>query len=525
MIGNGSPHRLGPWFGGVDYSRPAEELGPDQLYEMQNCRIGVAGQVKHRMGTDPYISTAYTGTPTITGCGQHRFSSSSQRVFMVAGDKFLEDVSGTWTDRTNTATITASDDNVWDFARAVVSGVGHLIGGNGVSGDTMIKWTTAGGNIAALDTDSRFTYASWWEFWDGRAWSGKLSAGVNKGWRSDRFDPEAWGANADYEFDNDVSGVKELGTGALAFHTYTDDKNGGIWLLLPTGNANAPYTPVKRSNKAAKSGRAIASVPGPSGETEYQLFVHDDGIYKFSGNGSSKISYALDGERFWDNVNKDRLHKSHCVVYPTLSEVWFWIPYNLSSGASQTNNNYIIIYNYQMNNWSGPFLGTERNCSALIDGLPHAGGYSDGYLYNHEDVNIVDDDGSSESAIDGYFVTSGRPPLGNEQNCQWHYAEVSHDVEEDVDVTFTQLSPDFPSRSDTLVLGSDYDALVSDFTIGTSIIKPNGLAITTQVDLANYSPHNQVKIRNANANESFSIRSISEMYTAFGPARRANNAQ
>ena len=37
--------RLGPWRSGVNYSLPAEDMPPDGLYEMENCTVGLAGEV------------------------------------------------------------------------------------------------------------------------------------------------------------------------------------------------------------------------------------------------------------------------------------------------------------------------------------------------------------------------------------------------------------------------------------------------------------------------------------------------
>ena len=42
--------RLGPWRDGVNYSLPAEEVSPAGLYDMENCTVGLAGEVKKRKG-------------------------------------------------------------------------------------------------------------------------------------------------------------------------------------------------------------------------------------------------------------------------------------------------------------------------------------------------------------------------------------------------------------------------------------------------------------------------------------------
>ena len=37
--------QYGPWLKGVRYDQPAEDLGPNALFSMTNCRGGQAGQV------------------------------------------------------------------------------------------------------------------------------------------------------------------------------------------------------------------------------------------------------------------------------------------------------------------------------------------------------------------------------------------------------------------------------------------------------------------------------------------------
>ena len=44
------PLQLGPWRT-VRYDIPPEECGPDELSDMQNVRIGAAGQATSRPGT------------------------------------------------------------------------------------------------------------------------------------------------------------------------------------------------------------------------------------------------------------------------------------------------------------------------------------------------------------------------------------------------------------------------------------------------------------------------------------------
>ena len=210
----GSPHTYGPWNFGVNYSVPPDELNQQEMSGGQDVRIGKGGEGMSRKGTTPYNGTAISGGAAYTACGQHDFNASTSREFAVNGDKFYEGASGTWTDRSSTMTITAGDDNT--FSHVDANGTRVLT--NGVSGDNIMKWTAAGGNAAALDVDSRFTWAKWTEFFDNRLWMANTSTGTDEIWHSDIADIETWGATSFFQIGEIITGVKAIGD-ILAVHS------------------------------------------------------------------------------------------------------------------------------------------------------------------------------------------------------------------------------------------------------------------------------------------------------------------
>tara|TARA_R100001086_G_scaffold69612_1_gene33162 strand:+ start:316 stop:585 length:270 start_codon:yes stop_codon:yes gene_type:complete len=80
--------RLGPWRDGVNYSAPAEDIGPSGLYDMQNCTIGLAGEVKKRKGFAKFNSSAMNSGATVTALGQITIAGA-EKTFAFCGDKFL----------------------------------------------------------------------------------------------------------------------------------------------------------------------------------------------------------------------------------------------------------------------------------------------------------------------------------------------------------------------------------------------------------------------------------------------------
>jgi len=501
----------GPFPRGVNYSRPADEIRDDELYEMQNCRLGNIGQVVKRSGSTPLNATALNSGATVTACGKQRFSSSSQKTFAIIGNKFYENVeAGTPDDRTNSKTITAADDNTWE----TVNAGGTLVGHNGVSGDTIIKWA-ASGNLATLDVDSRFTTSEHVEWFDRRAWWGNLSSGANRVWYSDADDIETYGATSFQTFDYDVTGIKAM-VGGIYVHTART-----ITIVTPTRDSSAPYRKTdiiiaENNMGGSESGRAIVNVPGIG-----QCFPRRDGIYALTpGQELIKISEKLDGSRFWNTINGDRLAYSFAEIYPLRGWVIFWLPY----GASQTNMNRPMIFDYRLSKimgewvWHGPDANLTRNCGAVIDGLPYFGGF-DGFVYKHE-TGAFDNDGTSNNAYDAYFSTGMLPPSGYNDDCRWTKARVFYEVAGIHTVDVQETSPDIAARTQTMQLGGVYAGIGVDFAIGISPIAGNSEVAYADMDLQGSSPFKQIKIRNANVSQAFTIRRIVKAFENVGAVRR-----
>jgi hypothetical protein len=505
----GRPHRYGPWFGGVDFSLPPEEIGPNAMSNGQDVRVGVGGQGESRKGTTPYNATAISGGAAYTACGQHEFTASSSKEFAINGANFYEGTSGTWTDRTNSNTITAGNDKTWSFANAN----GTLIGHNGVSGDIIIKWAAAG-NIAALGVSSRFTWAKWWEFFDNRAWAANASTGTDEVWHSDIAAIETWGDTSIFQIGEIVTGIKSIG-GLLAVHS-----ENGITGLFPTGSAVAPYSKRPLGSAGTASGRSIVTVQLPD-KGELQVFVRKDGIYAFNGVDSVKISGRLDGDRFWGLVDQTRVKQSFAEHYDLKNEVWFYLPVAGAVGVTQTIMNKILVYDYQRNIFYPPWVGGLNeafNCAGNVDGIPYSGDLSDGFLYKHE-TGQNDTDGTTSNALVSYFTTGSPPPEGADVTVRWLYAKHGFDILGDYEVSVTYSSPGIPGSSTTFNQGGGFDA-IGTFIVGTGQIAPDILVAHEDTDLTGYDPTLQLEFRNANFSEELSVRNSTAIYKPIGRQRK-----
>ena len=491
---NANSVQYGPWQGGVRYDLPTEDLGANALYSMSNCRVGQAGQVEKRKGFAKFNSSALNSDATITAVGQVTLAGT-EKTFAIAGNKFYDVTGGTGTDRTGSVTITAGNDNVFQWVLAGST----LVLTNGVDTDS-VTWAGGTNNLAALDDDSRFTKGKHISYWDNRLWIGNVDGATYQLWRSNTGDITVWGSTDYYNFDYDITGIAPIGN-ALGVHT-----DQGIHTLTPTGNATVPYQVSRRAPVGTVSGRAIVTLP-----SGLQLFPRLDGFYAWDGSDQvTKISKALDGSRFWDNLNTDKLSLSHGIYYPTMNEVWWFIPY----GSSQATNNYAIVYNTLLNCWSGPYTNMARDCSALVDDVPHAGGFN-GIVYIH-DKNNNDD----SSAIASSFETGSPAPMGADVRLRWLYARHFFDTQNSAyDVQVLQQSPKITGTTESIVMG-EASAGLGSFLIGTTKLGGESQALYADTDLMGYDNTSQLKYTNNASDEPYTFRRVMLQYKPIGRMRR-----
>jgi hypothetical protein len=504
-MANVEPNLLGPWYAGVDYSKPAEELSPQQCFSMSNTRIGEGGEVAQRDGFERYISTAI-GAVGIQALGKHKFSSASSSVFAVAGDTFYEDVAGTWTDRTpGGVTMTDDDDAHW----SLVDANGTLCGHNGKAGDTIIKWVAAAGNVAALGMgSSSITKAKYWEWWDGRLWACNTNEGNDQANYSDDTDITAWAVNDWFSIGEELTGVKSFGRRSLALHG-----ENGITLVRTTSNSTIPYSKEGVSARGTISHRSIVNVRGAD-DANVQLFIREDGVYAFAGGEARKVSKPLDGVRFWANVQKDKLATdSFACVHGDRDEAWFFVPYG--SGAVKANR--IIIFDYTRGIWFGPYVGngatTNFNNVGVIDRIPHAGGF-DGYVLKLDDNERLNDE--NDGPIEAEFITAAPPPLGIDVTNRWMFALHAFDVKGYYDVTVSHFGQRTPAETVTINQGGGYDPIETAFEIQSSKIAGEALMATVATKLSGYDSAIQLKYLNTGSGETFTIRRTATMYKPKG---------
>ena len=485
---------LGPFLGGVRYDKSAEDCEADELAVMKNTRIDERGQVETRGGWDPYAGAAALNTnATLTGAGQHRFSSSSERVWVIAGDKFYEYNSG-YADRTGGQTITAADDNVFESASDL--GSGKLLLTNGVNAP--LVWSAAGGNLAAADVDSRFTSCYHVKFWNNRAWWGNTNDAEDAIWKSDVGDVTAYSAvTADYLLGLPNTGIAPFGN-SLSLHA-----EDGIWTLSPTGNATIPYQLQEKTQQGSLSGRAIVTIPGGR-----QLFVRRDGIYMWRGGDSVERQAAL-GDRYWDTINTSRLEYAHAIYNQLRNEVWFFLP---ATPSTLTNN--IMVYQVALDAWFGPYSGDTFNCSGIVDDKPH-GGDDNGRLW---DLNTGNNDNGV--AIAASYTTGAPAPEGGATMVRWLYGKHYYENLGNWTANIQQESSGIQGTYESINMGPGEGSVLNTGELGTFTLSDASTLLHQDTDLGGYDPHTYLTVSNTNTDQPFGFRRHHLQYKILGKKRK-----
>ena len=490
---------LGPW-AEFDISQPAVDLGADVLSEMKNTFIDLSGAIKTRGGYAKYISSALeSGAPSIVGVNKHRFSASSSAVWCVAeGGDFYEAVSGTGTDRSPGSGIsfTAGDDKTIVSTNAN----GTLIACNGRGNLAPIKWTAAGGNIAAAGVgSSNVTSCEAVAYWNDRLWY--LGSNVDERYAhfSARGTITSFGVN-DYYYGDTLCRMALPIQNYLAMYT-TD----GIWGLTPTGNSEDPYALSKKSPVGTTCRRGILALANG-----LHLFIREDGIYAWDGGGlPAKISRNLDGaEKGWVDINLSALDDAFAIDVKDRNQAWFFVP----DGSGQTLMNKVYVWNYLSNRWVGIFSDFTRICGAYFDATPHLGGSSDGLVWKH-DTGTNDD----SSAMDCQAATAAPPPMGLSQTVQWVFGRCEFEAQaESSSLSVQQSGPTAISDVDIIEVGDPSDALVTDFVIGSSGIRGSDVAYTADFDLNGFDPMTKVRFFNNTIDRPWVMRRCELNYVPMG---------
>ena len=484
---------LGPWYGGVNYSKPAIELQPDELFSMTNMTILNNGELRKSKGFSKLNDSALNSGATVTGVGENRFSSSSSETFAFCGNNFYSDVGGTPTSRKGSVTISTGNDKTWITTNCN----GTMLAVNGNGNDPAVSWAGATSNLTTADVDSRFTSAGGVVWWDNRAWAWDCSSGEDRAFYSSNTDITSWGANDYFQIGERIYAV-------IPFQSFlaliAEDSIHG---LFPTGNASLPYSRERRVEKGATARRSVKV-----SEAGWMYFAREDGIYRWDGGVQpEKISGKLEGERYWSLLNSSRISEVFTEVVDHLNQIWFFFP----NGSSQTSMNNVMIWDERIEAWSGPLNGFTRDSSGYFSNGIYAGGY-DGYVYKHDDTEAF-----SGSSLNCEARLGAPPAIAGATDVRWLYARHHYSTEdENYEIGITQSGPTIPSNLGLFNVGDPSDAIETEFIVGESSIRGTDWGSYIDTRLWGYDPLTQLMYFNSSANQPFTIRQVELMWQGIG---------
>jgi len=492
--------KLGPWYKGVRYDAPPEELDEHELSGGSNFIIGDRGQLKKRPGFQPasYLDFYGNEDPSIryvsqsaindegpvklianlTLDGTYDTTQTFDYVLIASGDTFY-----VWNTYGWSEILDIEDEDVHWEGEPAWTGEGcsfpvdgeyyswckarsHIIGCNGHAPFKMSSLY----DLSVCDVDSRFDTARFVAWWDNRAWFAHVTnvdgetttTHANRVWYSDPLAIETYQATSYYNIGEPI-----LGLSAMREQLVIHAKN-SIWTIKPTGNDTIPYELTELKMQGCVAHRASQVIPGG-----HLFMVRTDGCFTWDGTdegGIKKVSQALD-YGYWPSVNKEMLADAHSVFYAEKNQVWLWLPYNIdrvvdpgtipATVKPNTCNHLMIFEGYTDPDgsdgfrWIGPHEGSAstfssyRSCSCIVKGKPFAS-YCDQedetavMLYEHDAgmVDVIDpvdpDDGSvyASENIKMWAITATASPEGDDEGGTYRWLFARHAFDTDLEYTF-----------------------------------------------------------------------------------------
>ena len=173
-------------------------------------------------------------------------------------------------------------------------------------------------------------------------------------------------------------------------------KERSIYNVFFTGDADIPFT-------VQESGSPVGTIAQHSvKEIENGLvFLSFDGLYYYDANNSYKISFQL--QSTFAGLNSSRFTQARSMLQKNKNRYFLSLP-----GASQTNNNTVIVWDHQLNAFS-MYSGIAASSMATIynsaiEERIYFGDYS-GFVYRM-DTGVDDYPLGVQTAINSYYYTN-----------------------------------------------------------------------------------------------------------------------
>ena len=282
----------------------------------------------------------------VSGQGLHYMDVQGvQKRVAVFGDKFFEDVSGVWTDRTGSVSITVGNR---------VQFIDHQQGANryliGSTGGAPFKWTGTGNAASLGGSPPSFTV--------GAKYHDTIFGAVNElVYFSDTGDPETWDTtNWVIPYEKNVSCLAEHGPKLAVL---MDDHIGSV--------QGYDYLDFFAEEKEIRTFGCVGKLAAKNclwGGNDLKVIatIAKDGLWVFDEAFNPKKVF---GDNFFDEFNQSNLSKSSLAYWRDEHLLFSAMPY-----GSSTEPDYLVITNTQTGAfWQGPDIHANyiRAMSSMRD--------------------------------------------------------------------------------------------------------------------------------------------------------------
>lgn len=351
------------------------------------------------------VTTALNSGANVQGIGYMQSSTGSESLGAIVGNKFYGDVgiTGSWSDKTGSLTITSGASNTWDFTTFNNKLIGF--GGPINNPDTPIQWDGTASVATAL-TGAPSAYGGFSA--NNRLFAFRTAA-----------DPSTikWSVIGNpADFTGSGSGSAVVGslsdnssiTAAMVLSTnyVLVFKESATYQMVISSNPFPIYTLFDKEGCAGK--KAVVNNDGQA----YWINLHGEML---STNGETLQDYPKTARNLWESVLRSRF--PNISGYRVHGQDYIWIVWLVTLSGS--TNNYAIIWDVLNECWLKASSGFKMNINGVtIRNEVYMGGY-DGFIYKPLVEGIYKDESeSAPGTIDAYWRSGWLNPSSADQIIQ-----------------------------------------------------------------------------------------------------------
>lgn len=376
--------------GGLNSTFGPLTLKESESSKLQNVDFDRSGSILKRNGYSRLNSSAFNSGAAWTSLHWFELSTGTDYLMGTCGNKLgkMDDLDGTWDDVTGALTITAGNNNHFQWATFLDTALGT----NNV--DVPIQWTGAG-NGSAMTVPTNLTKAKYIAVWQNYIFLANITLSATAHptrfywsdlkaltWTDTNF------IDVDRNDGQEITGIKPLGNRLVIL------KERSIHAVSYTGDSDVPFVVEKSpSHVGAIHGYSVQEIDNAI------KFRSQDGWYLFDGNNSYKTSDRITVTS--DTMNANRFQNMVSAYQKSKNRYWA-----ATTNSGDSTHNRCIVWDSFNNAWS-VYKGHNANCFAILNTSGqeriYFGDYS-GFVYR-ADTGTNDNPSGTETAIDAYWYS------------------------------------------------------------------------------------------------------------------------